>query len=209
MIILWILIPLIVVLPIFSLLVGLKRGQTPHQTRRQREKAEYLGAIGEEQVETLLRRCMIEGDKLLSNVRLPNWEEGDIDHILLSTRGFFVIETKNWAGDIYGDETSEQWKLVFSDGTTEKRFSPFKQNNGHIYALKQFCNLRVWFENIIVFVQDNTQYIQSSCVFTMAEFEQRLNSLHDVNIRNVKERDNLFALLGSYATRVFELPKSK
>ena len=213
--ILWILIPVIIILfvlaPIIGLVIWLVVGdnqggqsRTPHRRRFFMGRAERKGAIGEDQVEELLQSCMVAGDKLLSNVRLPDWEKGDIDHILLSSRGFFVIETKNWAGDIYGNDNDEIWRLVFPDGSQEERYSPYKQNSGHIYALKKFCKLHVWFENVIIFVQDNTQYIQSSCVFTPSKFQERLNSLNDVNIHKSEELDDIFHLLRPYASYVFD-----
>lgn len=47
---------------------------------------------------------------LLNNITVP-FKEGttQIDHILVSTKGIFVIETKNYSGWIFGDENSRQW----------------------------------------------------------------------------------------------------
>jgi len=48
---------------------------------------------------------------LIDDIRLPG-RRGNIDHILLSPKGVFCLETKNWTGDIRcnGDEWSKRGK---------------------------------------------------------------------------------------------------
>src|ERR1044071_6399221 len=50
---------------------------------------------------------------LLNNLTIP-FQDGttQIDHILISTKGIFVIETKNYSGWIFGDDKSKQWMQV-------------------------------------------------------------------------------------------------
>ncbi len=47
---------------------------------------------------------------LLNNVTVP-FQDGttQIDHILISTKGVFVIEVKHYSGWIFGNEKSDQW----------------------------------------------------------------------------------------------------
>jgi hypothetical protein len=61
-----------------------------------------------------------------------------IDHILLNEKGIHVIETKNYAGRIYGSETDHEWTQVLAYGKVKNKFhSPIKQNAGHLYSLKR------------------------------------------------------------------------
>ena len=80
-----------------------------------------------------------------------------IDHIVLSEYGIFVIETKNYKGWIFGNENSEDWQQVIY---SEKFYfrNPIKQNKSHIYALKDIlCDFpNVKYYPIVVFVGSAT-----------------------------------------------------
>lgn len=58
-----------------------------------------------------------------------------IDHVVVSNYGIFVIETKNYNGWILGNEYDDYWTQVIYK-RKEKLFNPIKQNYGHIQALK-------------------------------------------------------------------------
>lgn len=88
-----------------------------------------------------------------------------IDTIIISTRGIFVIETKNYRGSIFGDEGSEYWKCYYPSRVKNKKrtfkklrrdlFNPVKQNNSHISALKVLLKqFNVPYYSIIVFNED-------------------------------------------------------
>ena len=63
-----------------------------------------------------------------------------IDHVVLSIYGIFVIETKNYSGWIYGYDNSESWtKNVY--GNKYSFYNPVKQNYGHIKAIKRYLNI--------------------------------------------------------------------
>ncbi len=91
--------------------------------------------------------------KKLNNIilRRENGRTAQIDHIVVSTFGIFVIETKNYTGYITGNEYGDQW-------TQNKKFSfqnPIKQNYGHIKALAELLNLpEDMFISIVVFSVD-------------------------------------------------------
>ena len=63
-----------------------------------------------------------------------------IDHVVVSVYGIFVIETKNYTGWIYGSENSEYWtKNVF--GNKYQFRNPIKQNYSHVWALKNLLEI--------------------------------------------------------------------
>ena len=159
------------------------------------------GEDGEQYVASVLKDCMREGDKLINDVIVVNPENGNssqIDHILFSTRGIFVIETKNLSGDIYGDDLSKEWKQVLGDGSiVHFHLSPVRQNNTHIYVLSKILKTRVWLENIVVFVQDNTHYIRSEFVYTPQELYTYLNGITERPVSQ-RERDRLYNIVLQY-----------
>lgn len=66
------------------------------------------GNAGEKAVSRKLSRLPKEEYKVLNNVMLATSKgTTQIDHIILSIYGIFVIETKNYNGWIYGGEESE------------------------------------------------------------------------------------------------------
>lgn len=54
----------------------------------------------------------------INNVTLPknNGMTTQIDHIIVSVFGIFVIETKNYKGWIFGNEKQEKWTQVIKGG---------------------------------------------------------------------------------------------
>ena len=85
-----------------------------------------------------------------------------IDHIVVSVYGIFVIETKNYKGWITGTEYAEQWtKNMY--GQKYKFRNPILQNYGHVKALQQLLELKEDdFIPIVVFSVDADIKIKSS-----------------------------------------------
>ena len=98
--------------------------------------ARIKGAAGEAKVNARLH--FLDAEYIsLHDVMLPNgWgATSQIDHLVLSEYGIFVIETKRYKGWIFGSEKAENWtQVLFKE---KHRFrNPVKQNWSHVYALK-------------------------------------------------------------------------
>ena len=104
-------------------------------------EAKVKGFLGEGKVSLILASLPQKEYRVLNNVMLPT-EKGttQIDHIVVSIYGIFVIETKNYKGWISGSEYSEQWTENFY-GKKFKFFNPECQNYGHIKTLQNMLNL--------------------------------------------------------------------
>lgn len=116
-------------------------------------KARIKGAIGEKTISSILYFLDKSKYKVINNVVLQNNEiTSQIDHIIISDFGIFVIETKNYKGWILGNENSEYWTQVIYKNK-QKFYNPIFQNAGHIRVLKNclkdFPN--VDYKSIIVF----------------------------------------------------------
>ncbi|WP_083233727.1 NERD domain-containing protein [Planctopirus hydrillae] len=75
-----------------------------------------------------------------------------IDHLIVSTYGLFVIETKNMKGWIYGNEQDSQWTQKFR-GTSYRFQNPLKQNYRHLCCLEEHLGLpRTCMHSIIFFI---------------------------------------------------------
>lgn len=58
-----------------------------------------------------------------------------IDHLVVSPYGVFVIETKGYKGWIFGSEESECWTQILYD-YRYKFYNPIKQNESHVRKIR-------------------------------------------------------------------------
>lgn len=115
-------------------------------------QAEYLGWHGEQQVFSILNKLPDEYFIWNDIVLQRNGYSIQIDHVVISPYGIFVIETKNYTGRIYGNDMSDQWtKNMY--GYKYYFENPLKQNHSHVKALANlFCLSENSFIPIVVFL---------------------------------------------------------
>ncbi len=77
-----------------------------------------------------------------------------IDHILVCSKGVFVIETKAIQGTIYPNLNNGRWVAMNYENKTIFN-NPIAQNNAHITALKKTLKLDAPCHSIIVFTERN------------------------------------------------------
>ena len=103
---------------------------------------------------------------LLNDVLLPSGQgTTQIDHILVSPGGVFLIETKDMNGWVFGSPGQKQWTQSFAAGRRSRKsgikskqftfYNPLLQNEGHAKALVNLGIVgRWWLRPIVVFVGD-------------------------------------------------------
>ncbi|WP_294065602.1 NERD domain-containing protein [uncultured Fusobacterium sp.] len=139
---------MIVIILLFLLIIFLVPlfSKKKEPTKKYKTSAEILGKIGENKIAQILsslpKEYKVFNDIYLSN----NGMTTQIDHIVISIYGIFVIETKNYKGQIYGNDNSEHWTENFY-GKTYKFYNPIKQNHSHIKVLQKL--LRIPFDTLI------------------------------------------------------------
>ncbi len=119
-------------------------------------KSSFKGFIGE----TVINVAMwLKLDKnvyhRLNGITLPRDNGGStqIDHVIVSVYGIFVIETKNYKGWIYGSENQRQWTQSFPNGSKYKFQNPLRQNYLHIKTLADLLGLELsYFHSMIAFI---------------------------------------------------------
>lgn len=121
-----------------------------------KRKPEVIGAIGEKAIANRLDGLPEEYD-IFNDVMIEHGSSTtQIDHIVVSVYGIFVIETKNMHGRVYGSVNSEYWSQYLPETyyrNREYRFrNPFWQNEGHIKALRRVLgDYSVPIHGIVVF----------------------------------------------------------
>lgn len=115
-----------------------------------RQKPKVIGDQGEREIKGILEGLPSEY-KAFNNVVMTNKKSStQIDHIVVSKYGVFVIETKNYLGDIYGNDDREKWtQMIVNDVTYASNmktytyvtknhmYNPVKQCRGHMFAVKR------------------------------------------------------------------------
>ncbi|GGA91732.1 NERD domain-containing protein [Ornithinibacillus halotolerans] len=120
--------------------------------------ATIKGSIGEKRVNALLSRLDESQYKIYHDLYVPTEDNKttQVDHVVVSPYGIFVIETKAYNGWIFGSEKSKYWTQVIYK-RKEKLFNPIWQNAGHIKALENYLGIeRKLFISIIAFSNQST-----------------------------------------------------
>lgn len=138
----------------------------------------FKGWIGEKIVQwRILKKLDPEVYKCLNDLYLPR-PDGDgttqIDHVVISPFGVFVIETKNYSHWIFGSEKQRNWtQQIFKKKI--KFQNPLHQNKLHISALSTFLVAdEAYFHSLVFFIGS-------------AEFKTELPD----NVRNTRYRNYL------------------
>ena len=115
------------------------------------------GRYGEYLIYESLKQLEENGAKFLFNIYLPkrNGETTEIDVLLISKKGLYVFESKNYSGWIFGNEKQRSWYQTLRVGRRRSRkhcfYNPIMQNRAHVKNLSDFlgASFPVW--SIIVF----------------------------------------------------------
>ncbi|MBU2981269.1 NERD domain-containing protein [Lentibacter algarum] len=114
---------------------------------------ERKGARGERLVHNALTSVLSEPDyKVLTDLILPiAGGTTQIDHLVLSRFGIFVIETKNMSGWIFGGADQQKWTQV--QKRSKRSFqNPLRQNYAHVKAVQKILNVdQSTLHNFVVF----------------------------------------------------------
>lgn len=110
---------------------------------------------GEKKVADILAKELNYKDYFLFNNIIINSKKNistQIDHIIVSKFGIFVVESKDFSGWILGNNNQDYWTQSFPRGKRFKFKNPVKQNYGHIFALKELMPfVKDNFYNLVVF----------------------------------------------------------
>ncbi|QWC00274.1 NERD domain-containing protein [Mycoplasmatota bacterium] len=129
------------------------------------------GMVGEYRVKKILKKAGLSfGGCDLNDIMLEdNRSSSQIDHILLTQKALYVIETKNYHGHIYGNESSQKWTMTVKHVNKQRSkkgklyrkthiskhqfYNPIKQNQTHIRKIVNLTNFDqdLPIVNIVVF----------------------------------------------------------
>jgi len=76
---------------------------------------------------------------IMTNLYIPR-EDGtttEVDLVMISNKGIYVIESKNYGGWIYGNDKNTMWTQTLPGNKKNHFYNPIWQNAGHISAIKR------------------------------------------------------------------------
>lgn len=147
------------------------------------------GIIGEKTISSILYLLDKSKYKVINNIVIKNGNKTtQIDHIVISNFGIFVIETKNFKGWIIGNENSENWTQVIFK-RKEKFYNPIKQNLGHINALKNCLNLYPHINYIPIVVFSSKSNIKVNTTSYVINSYQLIPTIKNHSELNLTETD--------------------
>jgi predicted RNA-binding Zn-ribbon protein involved in translation (DUF1610 family) len=122
-------------------------------------KSPWFKGVAGEFIVNILAKMMLNKNEyhLMKNVTLLT-EDGttQIDHIIVSKYGIFVVETKNMKGWIFGDPNQKIWtQKIYKH--SNKFQNPLHQNYKHVKTIESLLGLNdQQVHSVVVFVGDST-----------------------------------------------------
>lgn len=166
------------------------------------------GFVGEKTISTFLSFLPQNEYSILNDIILKT-DRGttQIDHIVVSQYGIFVIETKNYKGWILGKESDEYWTQNIY-GKKNKFYNPIRQNYAHTEAIKALlskcpnakiipivafsgeCELKVNTKSRVVYFSGINKTItkEKENIFTTQEIKEILQIISCADINNKQTR---------------------
>lgn len=170
------------------------------------KRGEYLTSKMIEQINS--------NKRILFNLFLPKEKVGEtseIDITLITTKGVYVFENKNYSGWIYGNENDLNWCETFNKNAKHKFYNPIKQNRNHIKYLKKVLdeqyNKPLNYISVIVFndkanLKEVTIHSENVIVCNTSQLIDNLKK-KAVQLPQILEPENiaeLYSILKAYHT---------
>ena len=154
---------------------------------------------GEQEIAHILAEGLSYKDYFIfNNLTIPSDHNGSsqIDHLVVSKFGIFVIESKDYKGWIFGSKNQDKWTQSLPGGKNKFQFqNPIRQNWSHIMSLKLLMPsiAEIAYQSIVVFTD--------SCEFKTDPIENVVHSEEIVScIQKYTEsklsEENLHLILG-------------
>lgn len=154
--------------------------QTPTDSDEAQKRA--AGQNGEQIATAIIKSVLQEGDCLLTNVSISyEGKRTELDNVVINQSGVFIIEVKNYKGQLFGNEDDYTWEKYKDDeygNTFEKEVkNPIKQVKRQVYILaKILTRFNVWVEGYAFLVQQNSPVQSPYILESPKDIDQAIHS---------------------------------
>ncbi len=141
------------------------------------------GRLGERYVRNIIQEILKDDDILLSNVQIRADEKStELDNVIINSNGMYIIEVKNYSGELFGTEEDQEWikNTISGSGNVYQKVvkNPIKQVKRQIYILSRLLkenDMDVWIEGYVFFVEMNSPVASSYVLRTQKDID---NAIH-------------------------------
>lgn len=158
------------------------------------------GRQGEKRATEIIKKVLYEEDILLTNICIEyKGKETELDNVIVNRNGVFVIEVKNYSGELVGEENDYEWtkyKVSRGGNTYVKQVrNPIKQVKRQVYILAGFLKyygISVWVEGYVLLLNKNSPVhngivVESSEEIGRAIHGQSNNTLNKETVAKIKK----------------------
>ena len=154
------------------------------------------GRLGEQFASTLIKEILTDDDILLTNVPLyADDKETELDNLVVNSHGVFIIEVKNYNGELFGNEEDYEWiKNKISPGGSfyqTKVKNPIRQVKRQIYILSQVFKqnyIDAWIEGYVFLTERNSPVDSPLVLDTQADMDRVIHSGDNILSAQMIER---------------------
>ena len=140
------------------------------------------GRMGERFATTIIKEILNDDDMLLTNVRIvAEGKQTELDNVIVNSNGVYIIEVKNWLGELYGDEDSRDWiqtKATYGGVYQKEVKNPIGQVKREIYILSRLLKengLDVWINGYVFFVEMNSPITSEYVLRTQGDINKAIH----------------------------------
>lgn len=161
------------------------------------------GQKGEEKVISTLKKIK-EKHYLLNDVTFINNKSDmshQIDHILIHPHGVFVIETKNYYGQIKVNTLRNEWTICIK-GLFKRIANPLLQNKSHAITLFRTLKGKYDIIPVVVLVKNNAPYLPDDNVINLDNLLLFIESYPYKTVLSEKDMKDVYDIIKKESTAI-------
>lgn len=176
-----------------------------HRLRVQQNDREEInlraGLKGEVEVTRQLAESLDNEHYIFNDLRVKaGRRSAQIDHLIVSPRGIFLIETKNWRGHLAGTEADDRWTQTKREGEPPIRISnPIQQTKRHAEVLRTALDRQgiVWpdIHPMVVFLSPRTTFEITDSRTPVLHPRQAVEHVASFKTENAYSEDQINAVI--------------
>ena len=142
------------------------------------------GRLGEEYVASVIKEILNKDDILLTNIEITiDGKTTEIDNIIINKNGIFIIEVKNYSGQLSGEVDDYEWSKtkVTEIGNQYQKVvkNPIKQVKRQEYFLSRLLKqhgIWIWIRGYVFFVEENSPINNERVLATRKDIDVAIHS---------------------------------
>ncbi len=180
----------------FVILLILRKNRPP----KKRDHEEYIfeseqkiaGRNGERFATQVIQDNLRENDILLTNIKVSFEErEAELDNVVINNRGVFIIEVKNYRGELIGQEEEYEWEKIKYSHAGERYqtkvknpIQQVKRQAGILHGYLEKYGIDIWVEGYAFFVEGNSPIRSARVLENPEDINTALHFRTNRNLRN-------------------------